>query len=281
MSEELLDFTIVTASYNYAEYIDEMLASVAAQEGVTFEHIIYDAGSTDGSIEIIKKYSHVDLTVEADSGMSNAINKGFKRAGGKWVMWLNTDDRLKPGALLAVKRFAEQNTQADVIYGAWDFVDKAGRFLRTMGVFPLQKLMLCHVGCYIGSTAAFYRNETTIGEGLILNERMKCNMDGEYYNRLVSMDKTFTHFPCVLADFRMHGGNLSQKYICRADFESILTRQLQYAESVALRRKYGITLFKSDHLNAVVDCGLSYLLRAVKVVLRRVHKANQIVEHLR
>ena len=106
VSEMKPDFSIITASYNYAEYIREMLDSVAGQEDVTFEHIIYDAGSTDGTLDIIKEYEHVSLFVEPDDGMSDAINKGFERASGEWVMWLNTDDRLHPGALKEVLRFA-------------------------------------------------------------------------------------------------------------------------------------------------------------------------------
>ena len=97
-----------------------MLDSVASQEGVTYEHIIFDAGSTDGTLDIIREYDHVDLTVEPDKGMTDAINKGFKKAKGKWVMWLNTDDRFKPGALAALKSYADKHCDADVIYGAWD-----------------------------------------------------------------------------------------------------------------------------------------------------------------
>lgn len=67
------------------------------QEGVTFEHIIQDAGSTDGTLDILHSYPHLKLHVEKDSGMSEGINRGFRKARGKWVMWLNTDDRLLPG----------------------------------------------------------------------------------------------------------------------------------------------------------------------------------------
>jgi glycosyltransferase involved in cell wall biosynthesis len=71
-----IDFTIITPSLNYHEYIREMLDSVVAQEGVTYEHLIYDAGSTDGTLEIIEEYKNAILTVEPDNGMSEAINKG-------------------------------------------------------------------------------------------------------------------------------------------------------------------------------------------------------------
>lgn len=97
------DFSIVTPSYNYARYVRECIESVKNQEGATFEHIIQDAGSTDGTLDILNSYPHLKLHVEKDSGMSEGINRGFRKARGKWVMWLNTDDRLLPGALAAVK----------------------------------------------------------------------------------------------------------------------------------------------------------------------------------
>jgi glycosyltransferase involved in cell wall biosynthesis len=270
-----IDFTIVTASYNYHQYIREMLDSVVAQDGVTYEHIIFDAGSTDGTLDIIRGYGHVDLTVESDKGMTDAINKGFKMAKGEWVMWLNTDDRLKPGALAAVKKFAESKPDADVVYGAWDFIDGEGKFMRTMGLFPFRKLMLAHYGCYIGSTATFFRKSSIMDEGLLLNERFKCVMDGEYYNRLASLGKKFVYLPNVLADFRLHGEKISQKHFGKNSIDDVLSLQLHYAESRSIRRCYGITLFKSDHLNCAVDCVLFYAFRLLKLPLKLMNRPQK------
>ena len=74
-------------------------------------------------------FPHVTWMQEPDEGMSDAINKGFDRAKGEWVMWLNADDRLKPGALAAMLPLLEKSA-ADVVYGDWDFVDEDGAFLR-------------------------------------------------------------------------------------------------------------------------------------------------------
>lgn len=143
------DFTIVTASYNYGRYIRECLESVASQDGVTLEHLIYDGGSTDNTADVIADFSHAKFVQEPDDGMSDAINKGFAAARGKWVMWLNADDRLKPGALKAVLEFAKGKNKTDIIYGGWDFINKEGEFIRSMTIFPFQKSMLCYLGCYI------------------------------------------------------------------------------------------------------------------------------------
>ena len=270
-----MDITIVTASYNYADYIGEMLDSVVMQEGVNYEHLIFDAGSTDGTLDVIKKYDHVELVVEPDKGMSDAINKGFRAAKGRWVMWLNTDDRLKPGALKKFLDFAAKHDEADVIYGAWDFIDGEGKYMKTMQAFPFQKMMLSMLGCYIGSTSCFYRRETTISEGYVLNERFKYVMDGEYYNRLAHAGKKFQCFKYVVADFRMHGENLSQKHLENKEINGLMDQQLQFAESRAIRRAYGITLFKNDHLNCAADAVFSYFFRAVKIVLKLVSKPSR------
>jgi glycosyltransferase involved in cell wall biosynthesis len=270
-----IDFTIVTASYNYHQYIREMLDSVVAQDGVTYEHIIFDAGSTDGTLDIIRGYGHVDLTVESDKGMTDAINKGFKMAKGDWVMWLNTDDRLKPGALAAVKKFAESKPDADVVYGAWDFIDGEGKFMRTMSLFPFRKLMLAHYGCYIGSTATFFRKSSIMDEELLLNDRFKCVMDGEYYNRLASIGKKFVYLPNVLADFRLHGENISQKHFGKNSIDDVLSLQLHYAESRSIRRCYGWSFFKNDHLNCAVDCVLFYMFRLLKFPLKLMNRPHK------
>ena len=273
--KDKVDISIVTASYNYHQYIREMLDSVVAQEGVTFEHLIFDAGSTDGTLDIIREYEHVDLTVEPDKGMTDAINKGFRKAKGKWVMWLNTDDRLKPGALAAVKKFAENSPDADVVYGASEFIDGEGQCLRTMQVFPFKRLMLAHYGCYIGSTSTFIRRATVLDKGYFLNDRFKCVMDGEYYNRLAHEGMKLIHFPKVLADFRMHGENISQKLLEAKGIDNLLSLQLHLAESRAIRRCYGWSFFKNDHLNCAMDCFLAYWFRLLKLPLKLMNRPEK------
>jgi glycosyltransferase involved in cell wall biosynthesis len=233
------DFTIVTASYNYGHYIRECLVSVAGQEGVSIEHLIYDGCSTDDTADIVAEFPHATFVQEPDEGMSDAINKGFAKAKGRWVMWLNTDDRLKPGALKAVFDFAKGKDDADVIYGGWNFIDKEGEFIRAMTIFPFRKSMLSYLGCYIGSTSAFYRNETVISEGFRLDESYGFVMDGEFYNRLASLGKKFLYMHALLADFRIHGMNLSFKHKECGNASEQLVLEKQYAESSAIRRAYG------------------------------------------
>ena len=261
-------FSIVTPSYNYSKYIRECIESVKNQEGVTFEHIVFDAGSTDGTVDIIKEYSNIDLTVEPDSGMSDAINKGFRKAKGKWVMWLNTDDRLLPGALKAVAAFAEKHPEADVVHGAWNFVDEEGVFIRAMKALPFSTNMVIEHGCYIASTSLFLRRKTTIDEGFLLNEQFKYAMDGEYYARLGRAGKRFVNFNQPLADFRQHAAALSARKFDANSIDANLRRLHQSSEPTAVRRTYGWSPLWNLRWNFVVDAFLFEIYRLKKGVLK-------------
>lgn len=264
-----MNFSIITASYNYGHYIGECLESVVTQEGVTTEHLIMDAGSTDGTAEVLAQYPHAQFFQEPDKGMTDGINKGFRKAKGDWVMWLNADDRLKPDALQAVLDFAEKHTEADVIYGGWDYIDGDGKFIRQMPATPFDRRILVQNGCYIGSTACFYRRKTTVAEGHLLDDQFGYCMDGEYYARLAHLGKRFIHMPkSILADFRLHDGSISQKSLDKHDMENVLRLQRQLAEPRAIRRMYGIKPFKDENLSLVVDGLLFHVYRLKKALLR-------------
>jgi glycosyltransferase involved in cell wall biosynthesis len=256
-----MDFTIITPSLNYGRFLGECLESVAAQQGVTLEHLVIDGGSTDDSAEVAARFPHVTWTQEPDEGMSDAINKGFDRAKGEWVMWLNTDDRLKPGALAAMLPGLEKAT-ADVVYGDWDFVDERGAFVRHVKSLPWSRFIHIHHHCFIGSTV--------IDGGHRLRKDFRYVMDGEFYARLDAAGMGFEHMPVTVADFRMHGGNLSQRHRGKnRDMERILAAERQYIESRAIRRAYGVTLFEEPYLNGIVDGFLWLAAKGWKAVRKR------------
>ena len=263
-----MDFTIITPSLNYGRFLKDCLESISSQTGVSLEHLVFDGGSTDDSAEVAAAFPNVVWSQGPDSGMSDAINQGFAQAKGDWVMWLNADDRLKPGALAEVL-VALKKSQADVVYGDWDFMDEGGDFVRHIRAPRWSKWVHIHHHCFVGSTAAFYRNTTVIGEGHRLREDFHYVMDGEFYARLDSIGKRFEHVAINLADFRMHGANASQRHLRKTrDMETILAAERQHVESRAIRRVYGITLFEDPYLNGLVDGVLWILARGWKMVLK-------------
>lgn len=266
-----MDFSIITPSLNYGHYIGDCLQSVAAQQGVTFEHLVMDAGSADDTAGVVARFPHATFLQEPDHGMSDGINKGFRRARGTWVMWLNADDRLKMSALASVLDFARRQLAADVIYGCWDYIDAAGTVGRRMTLFPFDRRILVQVGCYIGSTACFFRRETTMAAGHLLNDDFGFCMDGEYYARLASLGKQFVYLPKVLADFRLHDESISQRSIGKEDIKSVLRLQRQAAEPRAIRRIYGTKWFGDEALNSMVDGVLYHAYRVKKGFLKTMH----------
>ena len=260
------DITIITPSLNYGRFLGDCLESVARQEGVSIEHLVFDGGSTDDSVAVAARFPHVTWLQEADHGMSDAINKGFDRARGDWVMWLNADDRLKPGALAEMLEFLSLS-KADVVYGDWDLIGSSGEYLRHVRSPGWSNFVHVHHHCYVGSTAAFYRRSSVIDGGHRLREDFYYVMDGEFYARLHAAGKSFEHAPVTVADFRMHGGNASQKHLGRArEMESILAAERQHIESRAIRRAYGVTLFEDPYLNGLVDGLLWIVARAWKTL---------------
>lgn len=263
-----MDFTIITPSYNYGRFLEDCLESVASQQGVTYEHLVLDAGSTDNTAEIAARFPGISWKQEPDSGMSQAINRGFDRAKGEWVMWLNADDRLKPGILASlIDRL--RSTDADVVYGDFDFIKESGSLIRHVRLPRWSPFIHIHHHCYVGSVAAFYRRSTVLSAGHRLREDFHYTMDGEYYARLHFAGMKFEHIPVTIADFRLHGGNTSMKHLGRTkDFEKILRAEKQHVESHAIRRAYGITCFEDPYLNGLLDGVLWIVAKGWKGVLK-------------
>ncbi len=264
-----MDFTIITPSLNYGRFLGDCLESVASQQGVELEHLVFDAGSDDESEEVAAGFPHARWIREKDEGMSHAINKGFDRAEGGWVMWLNADDRLRPGALAETLALLRKS-DADVVYGDFQFIDEDGGFIRRVRMPRWSRFVHVHHHCFVGSTAAFYRRETVTGAGFRLREDFRYVMDGEFYARLDEAGKRFERMPLVVADFRLHSENASMRHLAKTrDMETILAAEKQHVESRAIRRAYGITLFADPYLNGLADGVLWLAAKAWKAALKR------------
>lgn len=263
-----MDFTIITPSLNYGRYLADCLGSVAAQDGVSFEHLVIDGGSNDETAAVAAQFTHIKWIQEPDQGMSDAINKGFNKATGQWVMWLNADDRLKPGALAAMLGRLSRS-RADVVYGDYDWIDEHGVFVRSMQVPRWSAFVHIYHHCYVPSTAAFYRRSTVLDQGHRLRVDYRYVMDGEFYARLSRGGMKFEHFAENIADFRMHGGNASLRHLGDGrGMEDLLAAERQHVESRAIRRAYGVTLFFDPYLNGLVDGVLWIVAKAWKGVLK-------------
>jgi glycosyltransferase involved in cell wall biosynthesis len=123
--------SIITPSYNQEKFIEKTIQSVLSQDYSNIEYIVIDGGSTDGSMEIIKKYEkYLSYWVsETDRGQSDAINKGFKMAKGEILAWLNSDDTYLPGAIKKVVEFFKLHHDVNIVYGMSHYIDETGNII--------------------------------------------------------------------------------------------------------------------------------------------------------
>lgn len=150
--------SIITPSYNQAKYLEQTIQSVLNQDYPRIEYIVVDGASTDGSVDIIKKYAGKLTYWESvkDKGQADAINKGFTRATGEIIAWLNSDDYYLPGAVSAAVKVFEENPDVVLVYGNMLAVDENGQTFNTL---TYKQLTLEDLLCFqiIGQPAVFMR----------------------------------------------------------------------------------------------------------------------------
>jgi glycosyltransferase involved in cell wall biosynthesis len=200
--------SIVTPSLNMGAYIEDAIRSVKEQDYPNFEHIIIDACSTDGTLEILKRYPHLRWVSEKDRGQSDALNKGFGMADGDIVGWLNADEYYLPGALHTMAQAHRANPGADVLYGDGISVDEVGRVLRSKPAHRFDYGIMLYYGCFIATVNTFFKR-SIFDQGLFLDAEYRVVMDFEYFVRLAAMGKSFSYVPSMVGAFRWTGTNAS------------------------------------------------------------------------
>jgi glycosyltransferase involved in cell wall biosynthesis len=199
-----MKITIITPSYNQAPYLEATILSVLAQNYQDLEFIIIDGGSTDGSVEIIKKYEpFLSYWVsEPDSGQSEAINKGITKATGEIITWINSDDLLLPNALQAVKEeFTQQGAETGVVFGGavlFDETKELQTFYFTSNPCPEAYV----AGMIFAQPASFFRRCLLERIGF-LSEQLHYGMDYDLFARL-SLLTRFHFVPQIFAKYRLH-----------------------------------------------------------------------------
>lgn len=131
---EKLRVTVITPSFNQAAYLEQTIQSVLGQGYPNLEYMVVDGGSTDGSVEIIQRYAHhlAWWVSERDQGQADAINKGFTRATGEIIGWLNSDDLYQPGALETAIEAFQSHPEAGIVFGDVLSIDAAGNAINLM-----------------------------------------------------------------------------------------------------------------------------------------------------
>lgn len=204
MSNKYPKISIITPSYNQVEFLERTIKSVLDQGYPNLEYIIIDGGSTDGSIDIIRKYAErlAYWVSEPDQGQTNAINKGFEIATGEWVAWQNSDDIYYPGCFAALAAASGRYPEADLIIGDINLIDRYDKVLRDIRyVRPSYEAMLAE-GMVLTNQAAFWRRRVHAKVGL-LSESLHFAFDYEWFLRL-TMGHKGAHVNEIWGGYRLH-----------------------------------------------------------------------------
>jgi len=194
--------SIVTPSLNQGQFIEEAILSVLSQDYPNIEYIVIDGGSTDSTLDILKKYDNEVVWIsEPDRGQVDAINKGWRMASGEILTWLNADDLLYPGAIRTVVNRFLQRKEIEIVHGDVVFVDRQGNALLEKREIEFDYKIILYGINYICPTVFLRR--CVLQKIGYLDQNLQYVFDHEFYLRAAKNGVQFTHIPEFLFKFRL------------------------------------------------------------------------------
>jgi glycosyltransferase involved in cell wall biosynthesis len=250
--------SIVTPSFNQAQFLERTLASVVGQRYPSLEYIVQDGGSTDGSVAILKRWGERLRCWESrpDAGQSAAINAGFRRSTGEIMAYLNSDDVLMPGALATVSRFMAAHPDVDAVYSHGLMIDEYDR-PAVLLLLPEHDDRALRWYDYVPQMTLFWRRSLWEKSGGTIDESLQYAMDWDLLQRFIDARARFARLPTLLGGFRLHHAQKTQTIRAVGSYEvdALRTRHLKHRVSFS-----EVALNASPHLLSRARVVLAYRL---------------------
>jgi len=219
--------SIITPSFNQAYYLEATIQSVLSQDYPRIEYIIVDGGSTDGSVDIIKKYSAQDaiprgasrsdsggnrsvsnhsipwLSSEKPKGQTDAINKGFARATGEILAWINSDDTYNPGAVSSAVKYLQEHPEVGLVYSDCNYINENGQVIGRFPAAQTNNRRLREGYVHIPQQTTFFR-ASLWQEVAPLDPSFYFAMDYDLWTRIASRTQLKYLAGQTWANFRLH-----------------------------------------------------------------------------
>jgi glycosyltransferase involved in cell wall biosynthesis len=224
---------IVTPSFNQGKFLEETIQSILNQNYQNLEYFVVDGGSTDNSVDIIKKYANrINWWVsEPDKGQSDAINKSFQKTKGDWLCWVNSDDILLPRALGKVAETFNLNPSADVITGNVLYINQNNIITRCVKVPKVSWFFYRHsVGSFVAPAVFFKRSLYEKVGGLDI--KLHYSMDLDLWHKFRLAGAKIYHIREYLGGFRIHQSSKTGPRMLGTK------KYFEHPETTQIRKKY-------------------------------------------
>lgn len=227
-----LKLSVVTPSFEQGRFIQRTIDSVLKQDYDNFEYIVFDAGSTDSTHDILHSYgAQISWVSEPDNGQAHAVNKGIRKATGDIICWLNSDDTYADGALTKVAEFFEENQDVSLVYGLANHIDIHDKVINQYQTSPFDPEHLLE-NCFICQPALFFRKDIVQKIGYLDEDLYFC-MDYEFWLRASSEGLSFKYVEEHFANSRLYNENktLNDRHAVHREVVQMFKNKLGYVPS--------------------------------------------------
>jgi len=235
-------FSIITPSFNCHDFLPINIASVRQQGfgAAELEHWVIDGGSTDGTLDILKRETEVKWISERDKGLSDAVNKGIQRAAGDWIIWLNADDFLAENALTAFLEYQQKHPAIRIFCGAQTVLRYDGTVEETLPAWDYNLPELLGTRPFINQPSTFVHREVFAKAGLV-DASLHFSMDYEWLVRAMH------HYQCVpipevLTFYRRRRGSITDAGMVK-QYETILAVRRRYKQPRFSRAEFNLLFY--------------------------------------